>query len=78
MQILGRARILRARDDIHAVGHAVVCRMLGLDRGTRLDPPVADEVARQAQKRVAIEVEVQRLRSWDHRKLAGAPGQATR
>jgi nitroimidazol reductase NimA-like FMN-containing flavoprotein (pyridoxamine 5'-phosphate oxidase superfamily) len=78
VQIVGRARVLRARDDIHAVGHAVVCRMLGLDHGTRLDPAIAAEVARQAEKRVAVEVEPHRLRSWDHRKLAGAPGQATR
>lgn len=69
VQIVGRARIMRAREDIAVVGRAVVCRMLGQDPGTEVDPAVAAEVARQAEKRVAIEVVPERLASWDHRKL---------
>jgi len=45
--------------------------MLGLDPGDDVDPAVAAEVARQAQKRVAVEVVPERVVSWDHRKLTG-------
>jgi PPOX class probable F420-dependent enzyme len=72
VQITGRARIVRAREDVAAVGRAVVCRMLGIDPVTAPDPAVAPEVdrqvARQALKRVAVEVVPERVASWDHRK----------
>jgi len=71
VQISGRARIVRGPEDVAVVGRAVVCRMLGLDPAGDLDPAVADEVARQAQKRVAVEVVPDRVVSWDHRKLTG-------
>ncbi len=69
VQISGRARIVRAYEDVAVVGRAVVCRLLGLDPAQDLDPAIAEEVARQAQKRVAVEVVPERLASWDHRKL---------
>ncbi len=71
VQITGRAQIVRAREDVAVVGRAVVSRMLGLDPGDDVDPAVAAEVARQAQKRVAVEVVPERVVSWDHRKLTG-------
>ena len=71
VQITGRAQIVRAREDVAVVGRAVVCRMLGLDPADDLDPAVAAEVARQAQKRVAVEVVPERVVSWDHRRLTG-------
>jgi PPOX class probable F420-dependent enzyme len=71
VQITGRARIVRGHDDVAVVGRAVVCRMLGLDPAGDLDPAVTAEVARQAQKRVAVEVVPERVVSWDHRKLTG-------
>ncbi len=77
VQIVGTARILRAREDIAVVGRAVVCRMLGLDPAAELDPAIAGEVARQAEKRVAVEVLPQRMASWDHRKLTGPRQRAT-
>src|ERR1044072_3691221 len=57
VQITGRARIVRGHDDVAVVGRAVVCGMLGLAPAGDLDPAVTAEVARQAQKRVAVEVE---------------------
>lgn len=77
VQIVGTARIMRAREDIAPVGRAVVCRMLGLDPADELDPAIAKEVARQAEKRVAVEVVPQRLASWDHRKLTDRHKRAT-
>jgi PPOX class probable F420-dependent enzyme len=72
VQITGRAQIVRAREDVAATGHAVVRRMLGLDPAVEPDPPLAQEVdrqvARQARKRVAVEVVPERLATWDHRK----------
>jgi Pyridoxamine 5'-phosphate oxidase len=69
VQIVGRARVLRAREDVAVIGRAVVCRMLGLDPDSELDPAIAAEVARQAEKRVAVEVVPERLVSWDHRRM---------
>jgi hypothetical protein len=71
VQIVGKAQIMRAREEIEPVGRAVVSRMLGLDPDADLDPAVAAEVTRQAGKRVAVQVQPQRWASWDHRKLAG-------
>jgi hypothetical protein len=71
VQISGRAHIVRTREDVAVIGRAVVCRMLGLDPAADLDPAIAGEVARQAQKRVAVEVVPERVVSWDHRKLTG-------
>jgi hypothetical protein len=45
--------------------------MLGLGPADHVDPAIAGEVARQAQKRVAVEVVPERVVSWDHRKLTG-------
>lgn len=72
VQIVGRARIVRTREDIAVIGRAVVCRMLDLDPAAELDPAIAAEVARQAEKRFAVEVVPERLASWDHRKLTGS------
>lgn len=74
VQIVGKAHIMRAREEIEPVGRAVVCRMLDLGPGADLDAAVAAEVTRQAGKRVAVEVRPQRWASWDHRKLAGPGG----
>ena len=71
VQISGRARIVRGREDVAVVGRTVVCRMLGLAPAEELDPAVTAEVARQAHKRVAVEVVPERVVSWDHRKLTG-------
>jgi hypothetical protein len=70
VQIVGRARIVHAREDVAVVGRAVVSRMLGLDPAAELEPAVAAEVARQATKRVAVEVLPERMASWDHRRLS--------
>jgi PPOX class probable F420-dependent enzyme len=71
-QVVGTARILRGTTDIAVVGRAVVCRLLGLAPSADLDPVVEAEVARQAQKRVAVEVVPQRIVGWDHRRLDDA------
>jgi nitroimidazol reductase NimA-like FMN-containing flavoprotein (pyridoxamine 5'-phosphate oxidase superfamily) len=71
VQITGRALVVRAREEVAVVGRAVVCRMLGLGPADHVDPAIAGEVARQAQKRVAVEVVPERVVSWDHRKLTG-------
>jgi PPOX class probable F420-dependent enzyme len=68
VQINGTARILRDSADIAVVGRAVVRRLLGLDSSADLDDGVAAEVARQARKRVAVEVRPERVVGWDHRR----------
>lgn len=66
VELVGRATVLEDRDEIMAVGASVFERYTG---------PV-DEAAREAlvasgAKRVAVRVEVERVVSWDHRKLSG-------
>jgi PPOX class probable F420-dependent enzyme len=68
VQITGTAHIVRESADIAVVGRAVVRRLLGLDPSVDLDDAVEGEVARQARKRVAVEVRPRRVVGWDHRR----------
>jgi PPOX class probable F420-dependent enzyme len=74
VQISGRATIVRTREDVAEVGRAIVCRMIGVDPSGDIDPAITAEVARQAQKRFAVEVDPEHVASWDHRKLTGRSG----
>jgi PPOX class probable F420-dependent enzyme len=68
VQITGSAQIMRDSAEIAVVGRAVVRRLIGLDSSADLDDAVAAEVARQARKRVAVEVLPRRIVGWDHRR----------
>jgi PPOX class probable F420-dependent enzyme len=67
-QITGTAHILRESTEIAVVGRAVVRSLLGLGPSADLDEAVEGEVARQARKRVAVEVRPRRIVGWDHRR----------
>lgn len=67
----GTARILDSYDEIRSLGAEVARRMAGnVDLG-ELGEEIVEQ---QAHKRVGIVVEPDRVASWDHRKMAGAPG----
>ena len=63
VELVGRATLLEDRDRVMAVGRSVAERYTG----------VADEGALEhmGAKRVAVRIEVDRVVSWDHRKLGG-------
>jgi PPOX class probable F420-dependent enzyme len=67
VELVGRAEVLREKDDVLAIGEAVYERYFG---------PVTDEtrpyVELTGAKRFGVRIEVERVVSWDHSKLDGA------
>jgi PPOX class probable F420-dependent enzyme len=66
VSVTGTAVLVRAPEEVSAIGTAVVCRMLS---GADLGEAGAAEVARQVPKRVGVVVTPSRVVSWDHAKL---------
>jgi PPOX class probable F420-dependent enzyme len=71
VSISGRAELVTDPDLIREIGTAVADRMAG---GADLGDLGRDLVERQVSKRYAVIVEPETVASWDHRKMAGAPG----
>lgn len=67
VELVGRGRIFEDQDTVQAVGRSVQQRYVG-----PLDAEAEAAMARSAAKRLAVRVEVDRVVSWDHRKLGGA------
>lgn len=67
VEIVGRGTVVRDHDEIMAIGEAVYERYFG---------PVTDEIRpivhQTGAKRFGVRVVVDRVVSWDHRKLEGA------
>jgi PPOX class probable F420-dependent enzyme len=65
-ELLGTGRIVEDKDEIVAIGAAVAVRYTG---------PVTEQsrafLEAQAGKRLGVVIDVERVVSWDHRKLAG-------
>ena len=75
VSVTGRATLLEEFDDIRALGARVARKMAGdVDLGDFGD----EIVEKQARKRVGIIVEPDKVASWDHRKMAGLPGTASK
>jgi len=66
VELVGRAEILRERDDVMAIGAAIQERYVA---------PVTDEtrpfLEATGAKRVGVRIRVDRVVSWDHGKLGG-------
>lgn len=69
--IYGRAEVVTAPNRVRYVGTKVVQRMMDLQDQDAIAPLVAATAA----SRHAYLVEPVRVASWDHRKLAGKPGE---
>lgn len=67
VELVGRGSVVRERGDVMAIGEAVYERYFG---------PVTDEVRpfveQTGAKRFGVRIDVDRVVSWDHRKLGGA------
>jgi PPOX class probable F420-dependent enzyme len=72
VSIRGKARLVEDYEDIRALGAKVTRRMAG---GADLGDFGDEIVQKQARKRVGIVVEPVKVASWDHRKMAGPPGE---
>lgn len=67
VELVGTAEILDDPAAVLAVARSVVDRYLGVD-----DPADADAIAAGlANKRVAVKLNIDKVVSWDHRKLGG-------
>jgi PPOX class probable F420-dependent enzyme len=67
VQLQGRGVILDDPDVVRRVGENLYERYFG-----PLHAPAQEAVERMGRKRVAVRIEVERVASWDHRKLGGA------
>jgi PPOX class probable F420-dependent enzyme len=67
VELVGTGRIVEDHDSIMAIGESVAGRYTG---------PVTDVsrpfIENQASKRLGVVIDVERVVSWDHRKLGGA------
>lgn len=66
VEIQGHAGILEDPEEVVAVGRSIEHRYTGANKPSGL------QVEEQAARRVAIRIKVERMASWDHRKLGGS------
>lgn len=68
VELIARATILDDRASVLAVGESVFDRYMG-----PFSPEDRLRLERMSAKRVAVRIDVERVVSWDHSKLAAAP-----
>ena len=68
VELVGTARIVEGFDEILAIGRAVAGKYQGSAATTG---DALTFLAAQARKRVGVVIDVERVVSWDHTKLAG-------
>ena len=66
VELVGRADVVTAHDDIMAIGEAVYIRYFG-----EIDDDIRPLVHATGAKRFGVRVQVDKVVSWDHRKLEG-------
>lgn len=67
VEVVGRGRIVEDLTEVLAIGSAVARRYAG---GLELGDAGIAMLEKQAAKRLGVVIEVERVVSWDHRKLA--------
>ncbi len=67
VELVGQGEVITAHDDIMAIGEAVYVRYFG-----EIDDEVRSFVHASGAKRLGVRVKIDRVVSWDHRKLDGA------
>jgi PPOX class probable F420-dependent enzyme len=70
VELVGTARIVEDFDEIVAIGRAVAAKYQGTEVAS--SPEVLAFLEDQARKRVGVVIDVDRVVSWDHTKLAGS------
>lgn len=69
--VKGRAELVTDPDRIVEIGSAVATRMFQVSSFEELGEAGADEVRRQARKRIAVIVHPESVATWDHSKMKG-------
>jgi hypothetical protein len=67
VELVGTARLVEERESIIAIGMSVAQRYQSADAET-----IRAGVEAQADKRLGVVIDVERVVSWDHTKLGGA------
>lgn len=67
VEIVGQAEVITAHDDIMAIGEAVYVRYFG-----EINDEIRPFVHAMGAKRFGVRISVDKIVSWDHRKLEGA------
>ena len=67
VEIVGQAEVITAHDDIMAIGEAVYVRYFG-----EINDEIRPLRPRHGRKRFGVRISVDKIVSWDHRKLEGA------
>jgi PPOX class probable F420-dependent enzyme len=67
VELVGRAEVITERDEIMTIGEAVYGRYFG-----EVTDEVRPFVQASGEKRFGVRIHVDRVVSWDHRKLEGA------
>lgn len=68
--VRAEARLLSDYDDVYRIGADLYDRYVFPHTGVPIDQGPADGIEKQAHKRVGVVVPLERVASWDHRKLA--------
>jgi PPOX class probable F420-dependent enzyme len=68
VQLVGTGRVIEDHDEIMAIARQVSTKYAG---GTPPDAATEGFLEAQARKRVGVVIDVERVVSWDHRKLDG-------
>ena len=71
VEIIGTVTVSEDEPDVLDIGRSVITRYPG--PGTTIDPAtISDDIVRRAaNKRAAVRIQVEKIVSWDHRKLGG-------
>jgi len=67
VELVGQGEVITVREDVLAIGEAVYIRYFG-----EIDDEVRPFVHASGAKRLGVRVKVDKVVSWDHRKLGGA------
>ncbi|MEO6318672.1 MAG: pyridoxamine 5'-phosphate oxidase family protein [Acidimicrobiales bacterium] len=67
VELVGQGQVITTHDDIMAIGEAVYVRYFG-----EIDDDVRPFVHASGAKRLGVRIKVDKVVSWDHRKLEGA------
>jgi nitroimidazol reductase NimA-like FMN-containing flavoprotein (pyridoxamine 5'-phosphate oxidase superfamily) len=72
VEIVGAARLIEDYDEVFAIGKAMATRHRVAAGDAIVKGEELEFVRAQSVKRVAVEIQIEEIVSWDHRKLGGA------
>lgn len=71
VELVGRGVIVQDLDAVEGLAHRLLDRYAGPGSAAPMTSEAREAMIGSASKRVAVRIEVEKVVSWDHRKLAG-------